>query len=210
MSRRDNAIYRCRRCRMLGNLCICALLPDPPIATRTRLMLFIHRYEDRKPTNTGRLAAQCLANSEIVVRGHESSPTPPFTCDPGMRPLFLFPYEGATPLDEIAPTEKPTLLIVPDGNWRQASKVRNRVAGLADVPCVSLPPGAPSVYRLRAEAHETGLATIEAIARAMAILEGEDVRHALEVVFRAMVEQTLRSRRGLHVLVRRAEEIGSS
>ena len=84
--------------------------------------------------------------------------------------------------------------MVPDGTWRQASKVRQRVPGLRDVPCVSLPPDEPSIYRLRAEAHGHGLATIEAIARALGILEGLHVRHALEQVFRAMVERTLWSR----------------
>jgi DTW domain-containing protein YfiP len=197
MSRRDNARYRCARCRMLGELCICALLPVPRIETRTRLLLLIHRSEARKPTNTGRLAADCLANSEIVVRGHQASPTPPFARDAGTRPLFLFPHDGATPLDELAEEDRPTLLIVPDGNWRQASKVRNRVEGLANVPCVTLPAGARSAYQLRTEAHDTGLSTIEAIARAMAILEGERVERALDAVFRAMVESSLMARRGL-------------
>jgi DTW domain-containing protein YfiP len=88
-------------------------------------------------------------------------------------------------------------LIVPDGNWRQASRVRQRVGGLRDVPCVSLPAGAPSRYRLRAEAHDTGLATIEAIARALGLLEGDNgprVRDTLALVFAAMVDRTLWSR----------------
>jgi DTW domain-containing protein len=197
MSRRDNMRYRCGRCRMLGSLCVCPLMPSPRLATRTRLVLVIHRFEDRKPTNTGRLAAECLANSEVIVRGHASEPTPPFFCDAGSRPLLLFPYESATPLPELLDgldARRPVTLIVPDGNWRQASKVRNRVAGLKDVPCVSLPAGEPSVYRLRAEAHETGLSTVEAIARALGLLEGEPVQRALERVFRAMVERTLWSR----------------
>jgi len=195
MSRRDNAHNRCPRCRMLGGLCVCALMPSPRIATRTRLVLLIHRFEDRKPTNTGRLAAECLANSTVIVRGHESQPTPPFVCDPGSQPLLLFPHVGATPLDDArTPPDRPVTLIVPDGNWRQASKVRQRVAGLRDVPCVFLPAGEPSTYRLRAEAHAAGLSTIEAIGRAMAMLEGEHVRHALELVFHAMVERTLRAR----------------
>jgi DTW domain-containing protein YfiP len=194
VSRRDNAHNRCKRCRMLGGLCVCDLIPSPPIETRTRLVLIIHRYEDRKPTNTGRLAAECLANSETIVRGHESLPTPPFVCPPGRQPLLLFPHEGATSLAELPPPASPVTLIVPDGNWRQASKVRNRVPGLRDIPCVSLPVGAPSMYRLRAEAHETGLATIEAIARALGLLEGSAVQHALEHVFRAMVDRTLWSR----------------
>jgi DTW domain-containing protein YfiP len=194
VSRKDNARHRCARCRMLGGLCVCALIPEPRLETRTRLVLFIHRYEDRKPTNTGRLAAECLANSETVVRGHASQPTPAFLCAAGARPLFLFPHPGATSLAELAPAASPVTLIVPDGNWRQASKVRNRVPGLRDVPCVSLPAGAPSMYRLRTEAHDGGLATIEAIARAMGILEGDHVQRALEHVFRAMVDRTLWSR----------------
>jgi DTW domain-containing protein YfiP len=182
---------------MLGGLCICDLFPRPRLETRTRLVLIIHRYEDRKPTNTGRLAAECLANSEVIVRGHESQPTPPFTCEPGRQPLLLFPHEGAPPLSELATDPRPVTLIVPDGNWRQASRVRQRVGGLRDVPCVSLPAGAPSRYRLRAEAHDTGLATIEAIARALGLLEGDNgprVRDTLALVFAAMVDRTLWSR----------------
>jgi DTW domain-containing protein YfiP len=177
---------------MHGSLCICALVPK--LSTRTRLMLLIHRFEDRKPTNTGRLAAACLVNSDVVVRGHEGRPTPEIVFHPGTQPVFLFPVEGATPLTAFAASARPVTLIVPDGTWRQASKVRNRVPGLADVPCVSLPAGAPSIYRLRTEAHSGGLATIEAIARAMGILEGAEVRAAMERVFRAMVERTLWSR----------------
>ena len=205
MTRRDNTAQRCPRCLMLPGLCVCDLVPRPRLETRTRLVLVIHRYEDRKPTNTGRLAAACLANSEVIVRGHEWHPTPPFACDPDTQPLLLFPHEGAVPLTEAAIPSRPATLIVPDGNWRQASKVRQRVPGLRDVPCVSLPVGAPSDYRLRTEAHEGGLATIEAIARALALLEGSDgpsVRASLEFVFRAMVDRTLWSRgmvRAAHV-----------
>jgi DTW domain-containing protein YfiP len=191
MSRRDNPRNRCLRCRMRPGLCVCDLIPQPRIETRTRLVLIIHRFEDRKPTNTGRLAAECLANSETIVRGHESRPSPPFVSAPGTQPLLLFPHEGATLLTELRKPTRPVTLIVPDGNWRQASKVRNRVPGLRDVPCVSLPAGAPSQYQLRTESREAGLATIEAIARAMCLLEGELVERALEVVFRAMVERTL-------------------
>jgi DTW domain-containing protein YfiP len=190
---------------MLGGLCVCDLLPSPRIETRTRLVLIIHRFEDRKPTNTGRLAAECLASSVVVVRGHESQPTPPFACDPGSQALLLFPYEGAIPLaDARLDPERPVTLVVPDGNWRQASKVRQRVPGLRELPCVCLPAGERSIYRLRAEAHEAGLSTIEAIGRAMGLLEGDHVRRALDLVFRAMVERTLWSRGK----VKRAEVTG--
>lgn len=170
---------------------MCALVE--PIATRTELLVVIHRLEARKPTNTGLLGAACLANSRVLVRGHEGQPTS-VDLDPATEPLLLFPADDALPLTAFAASTKPITLIVPDGNWRQASKVRKRVAGLRGVPCVTLPADEPSAYRLRAEAHDHGLATIEAIARAMGVLEGPHVRSALEAVFRAMVERTLWAR----------------
>jgi DTW domain-containing protein YfiP len=178
---------------MHESLCLCSLIPR--LETRTRLVLFIHRREDRKSTNTGRLATECLANSEVIVRGHADEPSPPFAWRPGSQPVFLFPYEGAAPLAQFAlSSSMPLTLIVPDGTWRQAAKVRNRVPALCDVPCVSLPKDEPSIYRLRTESHEDGLATMEAIARGMGIIEGPHVRRALEHVFRTMVERTLWAR----------------
>jgi DTW domain-containing protein YfiP len=182
---------------MHNSLCVCALIPR--IETRTRLLLLIHKSEHRKPTNTGRLAAECLVRSVVMVRGNAEAPSEPFVAEAGTQPVLLFPHEGSVSLTEIAARarcrpDQPVTLIVPDGTWRQASKIRQRVPGLQDVPCASLPLEEPSIYRLRAEAHPTGLATIEAIARAMGVLEGPHVREALERVFRAMVERTLWSR----------------
>lgn len=177
---------------MLGGLCVCAELPR--LDTRTRLVLVIHRYEDRKPTNTGRLAAACLVHHEIIVRGAEGRPDAPFVAPAGTRPVLLFPDDDAVPLDRLPPGPEPVTLIVPDGTWRQAQRVRTRVPGLRDVPCVTLPPGPPSRYRLRTEPRPGGLATMEAIARAYGILEGAAAQAALERVFTIMVERTLWTR----------------
>ncbi len=198
MSRRGNAASRCVRCRMHLSLCVCALIPT--LTTRTRLVLVMHRYEDRKSTNTGRLAAAALPNSQILVRGREGQPVDDVVWGADRQPMLLFPHADAVPLAsevETAQDERPVTLVVPDGNWRQASKVRRRVVGLGDVPCVSLPRGEPSSYRLRLEAHPSGLATLEAIARALRVLEGESgpaIEGALLELFRAMVDRTLWSR----------------
>ena len=192
MSRRDNALVRCRRCHAHESLCFCALIPR--IETRTRVVLIIHRFEDRKPTNTGRLAIECLPNSEVILRGDLARPSGAPSWDRDSQPLLLFPRDGATPIGQYARTDRPVTLIVPDGTWRQAARMRNRVPGLLDIPCVALPPDLPSAYRLRAETHVEGLATMEAVARALGILEGPHVRRAMELVFRAMVDRALWSR----------------
>src|SRR5947207_6591113 len=76
LSRRSNALHRCSRCRLHRSLCLCAMIPR--LETRTRVVLMIHRLEDRKATNTGRLATECLVNSEVRVHGFESRPSEAF------------------------------------------------------------------------------------------------------------------------------------
>ena len=93
----------------------------------------------------------------------------------------------------------PYTLIVPDGSWRQASKMGQREEALRHVQRVKLAAGAPSRYRLRRETKPEGLATLEAIARALGVLESHAVEDALLAVFDLMVERTLRSR-GMHLV----------
>ena len=177
---------------MHETLCICALVPR--LATRTRLELIVHCREERKPTNTGQLAARCLERSRISIVGDHDRPLElaPVTADD--QAVLLFPADDAVPITQFAASERPIVLIVPDGTWRQASKMRKRIPELAAVPCVTLPEAGPSNYRLRAEVHAGGLATFEAIARALCILEGEagpQIEAAMLAVFRVMVERTL-------------------
>ena len=58
---------------------------------------------------------------------------------------------------------------------------------------MTLPTGDPSVYRLRSEPREGGLATFEAIVRALCILEGEraaELEQTMLKLFNIMVERT--------------------
>lgn len=177
---------------MHETLCICGLVPS--LETRTRLELIVHYREERKPTNTGQLAARCLVHSTISIVGDRERPLERAPVIGDEQPLLLFPADDAVPITRFAASARPIVLVVPDGNWRQASKFRKRIPGLADVPCVVLPDTGPTDYRLRAEPHEGGLATFEAVARAMCILEGEAgprIEAAMLAVFRVMVERTL-------------------
>jgi DTW domain-containing protein YfiP len=191
MSRRHN-LDRCESCRMHETLCICALIPR--LETRTRLALMIHDKEMRKPTNTGRLATRCLPGSSIEVVGVSGRPAALPSVGADEQPLLLYPAPDAVSIETYANSERPVVLIVPDGTWRQANKMRRRVPGLAAVPCVILPEAGRTQYRLRSEHHVGGLATFEAIARALRVLEGEAgeaIETAMIAVFRVMVERTL-------------------
>ncbi len=166
-------------------LCICAIIPR--VETRTRLLLVLHQLEDRKPTNTGRLAARCLVNSAVVARDGSA----PAALWQGTQPVLLFPIPEARPLEQWRDTGRPLTLVVPDGTWRQANKARRRVPGLSELPCAALPATTRSGYRLRHDKRPDRVSTIEAIAMALRILEGPAAAEPLERIFRIMVDRTL-------------------
>lgn len=177
---------------MYARLCICSLIPA--LATRHRLVLLVHYREARKPTNTGQLAARCLAGSRVEVVGDRARCLRVPLVEPSERAVLLYPSEGAVPISELAASGAPITVVVPDGNWRQAAKMGRRVPGLDRIPRVTLGESAPTEYRLRAEPHVAGLATIEAIARAWRSLEGEAgaaIEAAMLHLFRVMVSRTL-------------------
>ena len=195
MSKRERAKNRCPGCLIGVPLCFCASIPK--LTTRTAVLILIHHREAMMPTNTGRLAHQCLVGSRLVLRGLKGEPA---TLEPSASfagtPLLLHPTEDAILLDEHfqAKHPPPYTLIVPDGSWRQASKMGTREPSLQSIRRVKLEVGAPSRYQLRTETKPGGLATLEAIARALGVLESRAVEEELEKVFSLMVERTLRSR----------------
>jgi DTW domain-containing protein YfiP len=177
---------------MHGTLCICPLIPK--LETRTRLALLIHDKEARKPTNTGQLATRCVVGSSVELVGVPGHPAAMPQVAANEQPLLLYPATDAVSIEAYASSERPIVLIVPDGTWRQANKMRRRIAGLAEVPCVILPEMGRTQYRLRSEHHVGGLATFEAIARALRVLEGgagEAIETAMMALFQVMVDRSL-------------------
>jgi DTW domain-containing protein YfiP len=85
-------------------------------------------------------------------------------------------------------------LIFPDGNWRGAGKMCRRDPVMASLPRLRLPAGAPSNYRVRKETKFEGLATIEAISRALGIVESANIQIQLDELLKVMTDRTLLSR----------------
>jgi DTW domain-containing protein YfiP len=197
------------------SLCICALLPR--LETRTRVVLLLHQLEVDKPTNTGVVAARCLVNSAVVYRGRAPDQPSPVVAGSegggldeqaarlaaaipaGTRAAFLFPHASATPLEEWRAGAAPVTLIVPDGTWSQAARALSRFGHRLALPCVALAEakgGSASVDvaprgRLRAAARPGRLATLEALARALGVLDGPEIEAELTRVFRVMTDRTL-------------------
>jgi len=169
---------------MLWDLCVCGVVPRRH--TATRLVLVMHHVEALRQSNTGRLALSALDHMSIRLRGGRDRPlVVDDLLEPGRRALLLFPGPEAEPLDAAyaARDPRPVTLFVPDGTWNTARKIPLRHPELRSMPRVSLPLEEASQYRLRHSPHPEKLSTLEAIARAMGVLEGQDLREDLLRLF---------------------------
>lgn len=195
MGTRSKRSKRCQRCRMHVRLCICPSIPRYDLATR--LVLVMHRREQNKPTATGPLALAALPNSEVRIHGRQDRPLDFSDLDiPERRTLLLYPGDDVPILSRsfLDQDGRPVTLVVPDGNWRQAARMGQRLPGLAHAQMVRLPEGPETEWGIRREDHAQGLATFEAIARALGIIESPAVQSGLEELFRLMVHRTLQGR----------------
>jgi DTW domain-containing protein YfiP len=192
----SEAARRCDRCALRPPACLCGEVT--PRAVRTRVVLLTHHAEHRKSTNTGRLVALALQGVEIRLRGErDAAPRAPL---PEGRRLLLFPHPEARELSPDDGRGEPVVLLVPDGNWNQARRIVRRDPDVRDAEPVTLPPGVPSRYGLRRAPREGAVSTLEAVARALGVLEGEEVERGLTRLLDTFVERTQlaagRARRG--------------
>lgn len=109
--------------------------------------------------------------------------------------FLLFPaneHSVIQPLEAIN-KEVSSLLIVPDGTWRNVRKIIQFSPVLKTLPHLSLPLGEPSQYRVRKTRETEAVSTIEAITRALTVLEPEHDFSPLIEPFTVMVEQQIQA-----------------
>lgn len=185
----------CEKCFLHRNLCVCEFIPQ--LDLRTRLCLVVHYKELKRTTNTGRLAVESLVNSEMRIRGKGTQALDlSDLLNEKYQTWMFYPSTDAQELTSslIAQDPRPVQLIVPDGNWRQASKVHARHPELVSVPRVKISTPNHASAHLRTETTDEGMATLEAIAKAMAIIEGEATAAPLAKLFEMKLNRTLQGR----------------
>jgi len=182
----------CQVCFLHHDRCICASIPT--LNLKTKISLIVHAKELKRTTNTGRLAITALTNSEMRIRGEGRAPlmlTGLLTSN--YRTFLFYPSVDALELDKklVAESLQPIQLIVPDGSWRQASKIHTRYPELKDIQRVKISTPNLAKFHMRAESTPNGMATLEAIAHALGIIEGDEVKEILMKFYQAKLEATL-------------------
>lgn len=182
----------CPVCRLQGWLCVCAHAPRMTI--RTSLILIVHIRDLERTSNTVRLLALAIRDATVLRQGAFPVPADPAAHVPaGATPVVLFPGHGARPLtpELVASLPSPPALVVPDGNWRQASRMVKRLSLLAGAVKVALPNRAFAGSAVRRNREEHHMSTYEAVAQALGILEGEAVAGPLIDFYRRATDRML-------------------
>lgn len=167
----------------------------PRVETRTEFLIVQHVTELRLTSNTGRIAALALPKARI----HSYGGGDPFDASVLLSEPAALLYSASTSVPQRATVEAPavTKLVVLDGSFRQARRMYKRIEALRELPELALPPPRVAPLRLRQPPHEAGMSTLEAIAHAVALLEGSEAAaplHALQADFVQRMD-ALRGRR---------------
>jgi DTW domain-containing protein YfiP len=171
----DDSSARCPRCLLLRRVCLCADLPT--VITRTRIVIVRHHTERWRSSNSGRLAHLALPNSEIIDHGGAGG----VAVLPALDGAWLMFPEGPPALT--APAPPPRQLVVLDATWSQARRMFRKLAGLRGLPILRLPDGPMPAARLRESPAPGRVSTIEAVAGALRLIEGDALAAPLEALF---------------------------
>jgi DTW domain-containing protein YfiP len=182
----------CPACHFQSWLCVCAHALQ--VTTRTPLLLVVHVHDRGRLSNTSRLLSLAVRDAKLVSHGIPPAPPDLAACvPPDTTPIVLFPGLGCQPLtpELVAELPSPPALVVPDGNWRQAGKMVQRLPLLAGARKVALPTRAFDGPSPRRNHGGHRMSTYEAVTQALAILEGEAVIGPLMEFYRRAVARLL-------------------
>ena len=155
LARGGSRLEHCAGCRLVLSHCACALRPR--CGTRAGLCLLMHDIEPLKPSNTGWLIADLVADTYAF--GWARSAVDPallaLLADPQWQPYVVFPGEFAPPARVVhtvgpaTPGAKRPLFVLLDATWPEARKMFRKSPYLERFPVLSLEGGEASRYRLR-------------------------------------------------------------
>jgi DTW domain-containing protein YfiP len=174
----------CPRCLYQDHVCLCAAIPR--LDNATRVVIVRHHLERYRSSNSGRLAHLALANSELVEHGGGAHET---VLPPLDSAYLLYPLGEPT---RIVPDPKPRQLVVLDATWSQARRMYRKLDALRGLPILHVADddrGAPMPARLRESPAPGMVSTIEAIARALRLCDGDAIAAPLEQLYALAVER---------------------
>lgn len=168
--------FRCQGCGLLQAWCCCEAIHAQE--TSIRFVLLMNEKEPERPTTTSHIILRTLSNSYQVI-WHRAEPPKNLIEEinqPDTQAWLLFP-DDREPFRKNAQayhaTEgKRSVIIVPDGTWKEARKIVRKSPWLHQLPVLSFSSARETKYDLRRNAHTGQLCTAEALSELL-IQSGE-------------------------------------
>lgn len=197
---RGSHAERCPRCRVPTGNCLCSLRPTVP--TRSGVCLVMHEIEPLKPSNTGWLVADVVADTEAFTWSR-TAPDPRLLAlllDPQWAPHVVFPAQGVAPervvREVVAPRGRRPLFVVLDGTWAEARKMFPRSPYLDGFPVLSFESEHASRYLLRRTGRASQMCTAEVAALCLHLAGESAAADALDAWLDVFIARTTDARTG--------------
>ena len=181
---------RCAGCRLVPSHCICALRPVLP--TRAGMCLLMADIEPLKPSNTGWLIADVVADTYAFgwARTEVHPDLLALLADPQWQPYVVFPGDFVEPqrvVTQVPPAspaaEQPAprpLFVLLDATWTEARKMFRKSPYLDRFPVLSLEAEQMSRYRLRRSKRDDHFCTAEVAAMCLELAGDQRASQALD------------------------------
>ena len=203
---------RCPGCRLVPSHCLCGL--GLLQATRAGVCLLMADIEPLKPSNTGWLVADVVADT--FAFGWARTETDPallaLLADPQWQPYVVFPGEFVKPErvvhtvhtvdvashaeDGGLPSKRP-LFILLDATWAEARKMFRKSPYLDALPVLSLHPAQISRYQLRRSRREDHFCTSEVASLCLELAGDAAAAQTLEAYLDVYTHHYLRAKQQL-------------
>ena len=201
---------RCAGCRLVPSHCLCAWRPAVP--TRSGICLLMADVEPLKPSNTGWLIADVVADT--FAFGWARTETDPALLallgDPQWQPVLVFPGEYVAPERRVhgvepqpsgpGETAKRPLFILLDATWPEARKMFRKSPCLDHLPVLGLQPDQLSQYKLRRSRRDDHFCTSEVAALCLNLAGEHLAAQTLEAYLDVFTHHYLRARNQLPVV----------
>ncbi len=206
---------RCAGCRLVPSHCLCDL--RPAISTRSGVCLLMADIEPLKPSNTGWLIADVVADTYAFgwARTEVEPALLALLNDPQWQPYLVFPGEfmrpdrvlttllpaadrAATPGQPPEPLKRP-LFILLDGTWSEARKIFRKSPYLSALPVLSLLPDQISRYKLRRSRRDDHFCTSEVAALCLALAGETQAAAVLDAYLEVFTNHYLSAKQQLPV-----------
>ena len=195
---------RCAGCRLPPSHCLCAL--RPAVTTNAGVCLIMADIEPLKPSNTGWLVADVVADT--FAFGWARTSTDPallaLLADPKWQPCLVFPGEfvaagrAVTSVALADPTNgKRPLFVLLDGTWSEARKMFRKSPSLDHLPVLSLQSEQLSAYRLRRSQRDSHFCTSEVAAMCLALAGQTHAAQTLSAYLAVFTDHYLKARQQL-------------